>query len=323
MIPFVFCIFLLLSGTQCVVPSAARAARGSAFWRHLATLLVAAFVLVSPLLARGEPPHGPPGAPGESSAVPAPTLAEMYRDGIDPAAYWVSEKLDGVRALWDGRVLRFRSGLPIAAPPWFVAGLPRQALDGELWIARGAFERLSGVVRKREPVDAEWRQVRYMVFELPLAPGSFTERLEAIRSTTARGPAWLQAVEQFRVADREALRRRLDEVVAAGGEGLMLHRADAKWVAGRSDVLLKMTPWLDAEARVVAHRPGKGRLKGMLGALEVESPDGRRFRIGTGFTDRQRRDPPAIGATVTYRYRELTAKGMPRFPRFLRVRDLP
>ncbi|WP_442881008.1 DNA ligase [Aromatoleum sp.] len=280
--------------------------------RRLPAVLFAAFVLGSAPVARGEPP-----------SVPAPTLAAVYRDEIDPAAYWVSEKLDGVRALWDGRVLRFRSGLAIAAPPWFVAGLPRQALDGELWIARGAFERLSGVVRKREPVDAEWRQVRYMVFELPQAPGSFTERRAAIASIAARGPAWLQAVEQFRVADREALRRRLDDVVAAGGEGLMLHRADAKWVAGRSDVLLKLTPWLDAEARVVAHRPGKGRLKGMLGALEVESPDGKRFRIGTGFTDRQRRDPPAIGATVTYRYRELTAKGMPRFPRFLRVRDLP
>ncbi len=309
MIPFVLRVFLILPASQAVVPAAGCGARGPAFWLRLATLVAAAFVLVSPV-ARGEPP-------------PAPTLAEVYHDGINPTPYWVSEKLDGVRALWDGRVLRFRSGLPIAAPPWFIAGLPRQALDGELWIARGTFERLSGVVRKREPVDAEWRQVRYMVFELPQAPGSFTERLAAIRSITAGGPRWLQAVEQFRVPDLATLRRRLDEVVAGGGEGLMLHRADAKWVSGRSDVLLKLTPWLDAEARVVTHRPGKGRLKGMLGALEVESPEGRRFRIGTGFTDAQRRDPPAIGATVTYRYRELTAKGMPRFPRFLRVRDLP
>jgi DNA ligase-1 len=313
MIPFVFRVFLLLPARQSIVPAVSRATRGSRFERrHLAVLVAAAFLLASP-----------PAACGEPASAPAPTLAEVYRDTIDPAAFWVSEKLDGVRALWDGRVLRFRSGLPIAAPPWFVAGLPPQALDGELWIARGAFERLSGVVRKREPVEAEWRQVRYMVFELPQAPGSFTERLAAIRSITADGPRWLQAVEQFRVADRATLRRRLDEVVAGGGEGLMLHRADAKWVGGRSDVLLKLTPWLDAEAQVVAHRPGKGRLNGMLGALEVQSPDGRRFRIGTGFTDAQRRDPPAIGATVTYRYRELTAKGMPRFPRFLRVRDLP
>lgn len=258
----------------------------------------------------------------EAAAV-LPTLAVVYRDEFAPAAYWVSEKLDGVRALWDGEVLRFRSGEPIAAPGWFIAGLPKQALDGELWSGRRGFERLSGIVRKQQPVDAEWRQVRYMVFELPGEPGTFTQRIERIRRIAAEGPAWLGAVEQFRVADPQTLRRRLDEVVAAGGEGLMLHRADAAWVAGRSEVLLKLTPWLDAEARVVGHLPGKGRLKGLLGALEVEDAEGRRFRIGTGFTDMQRKAPPPIGAQVTYRYRELTARGLPRFPRFLRIRDVP
>jgi DNA ligase-1 len=247
----------------------------------------------------------------------------VYRDEIDPAAYWVSEKLDGVRAIWDGQVLRFRSGEPIAAPSWFLAGLPRRALDGELWIGRRSFEQLSGIVRKQQPVDAEWRQVRYMLFELPEVPGSFTDRVAQITALVSKGPFWLGAVEQFRVEDRAALRRRLHEIVAAGGEGLMLHRADATWIAGRSDVLLKMTPWLDAEARVVAHLPGKGRLQGLLGALEVEAPDGRHFRVGSGFSDAQRREPPAIGAMVTYRYRELTAKGLPRFPRYLRVRELP
>ncbi|MCK0512555.1 DNA ligase [Aromatoleum buckelii] len=277
----------------------------------LATLL-SVVLLASPLPAAADTASGP-----------AATLAMVYRDDVDPAAYWVSEKLDGVRALWDGRMLRFRSGQPIAAPQWFLDGLPREALDGELWIGRRSFEQLSGVVRKQQPVDDEWRQVRYMVFEMPEAPGSFTARIARIRAVTAGGPPWLEAVEQFRVANAAALQRRFERVVAAGGEGLMLHRADAQWVAGRSDVLLKLTPWLDAEARVVAHRPGKGRLQGMLGALEVETPDGRRFRIGSGFSDAQRRAPPPIGATVTYRYRELTAKGLPRFPRYLRVRELP
>ena len=289
-----------------------RMCRASSFRSQALATLLSALLLASPLPAAADAASGP-----------AATLAMVYRDDIDPAAYWVSEKLDGVRALWDGRVLRFRSGQLIAAPQWFLDGLPRAALDGELWIGRRSFEQLSGVVRKQQPVDDEWRQVRYMVFEMPEAPGSFTERITRIRAATAGGPPWLDAVEQFRVADAAALRRRFERVVAAGGEGLMLHRADARWVAGRSDVLLKLTPWLDAEARVVAHRPGKGRLQGMLGALEVETPDGRRFRIGSGFSDAQRRTPPAIGTTVTYRYRELTAKGLPRFPRYLRVRELP
>ena len=289
-----------------------RVCRASSLRSQVLATLLSALLLASPLPAAADAASGP-----------AATLAMVYRDDVDPAAYWVSEKLDGVRALWDGRVLRFRSGQPIAAPQWFLDGLPRAALDGELWIGRRSFEQLSGVVRKQQAVDDEWRQVRYMVFEMPEAPGSFTERIARIRAVTAGGPPWLDAVEQFRVADAAALRRRFERVVAAGGEGLMLHRADAQWVAGRSDVLLKLTPWLDAEARVVAHRPGKGRLRGMLGALEVEMPDGRRFRIGSGFSDAQRRAPPAIGTTVTYRYRELTAKGLPRFPRYLRLRELP
>lgn len=249
-------------------------------------------------------------------------LAERYRGDIDVSHYWVSEKLDGVRAFWDGKQLRFRSGNPVRAPEWFVAALPPQPLDGELWIARGTFDRLAGIVRRTQPEDAEWRLVRYMIFELPDAPGDFTARIERMKELAAAANLpWLGRVEQFRLPDDRALRRKLDEVVHGGGEGLVLHLADASYVTGRSSVLLKFTPWLDAEARVVAHLPGKGKHAGKLGALRVEMPDGRQFSLGSGLTDGQRRNPPAIGALVTYRYRELTPQGIPRFPRFLRVRE--
>lgn len=249
-------------------------------------------------------------------------LAERFRVDVDVRRYWISEKLDGVRAHWDGKQLRFRSGNPVPAPDWFIANLPDEPLDGELWIARGTFERLSGIVRRPRPEEAEWRQVRYMIFELPDAPGDFTARIERMKAlVSAANVPWLGAIEQFRLPDERVLRRKLDEVVRGGGEGLMLHRADASYAVGRSDALLKLTPWLDAEARVVAHLPGKGKHAGRLGALRVEMPDGRQFSIGTGFTDAQRRNPPANGTLVTYRYRELTRHGLPRFPRFLRVRE--
>jgi len=261
--------------------------------------------------------------PGRSpAAVPALMLAGRWHDGLDPSAYWVSEKLDGVRAYWDGQQLYFRSGRPIAAPAWFVAGLPAVPLDGELWLGRGRFEQLSGLVRREAAAEQGWRRVRYMVFDLPGRPGPFDERLRALQALVeTAGIAHLQAVPQFRVESRAALAATLARVVAAGGEGLMLHRADAWRQPGRGDAILKLTPFLDAEARVVGYLPGKGRHNGVLGALEVESADGRRFRLGTGFSDAERRDPPAIGSVVTYRYRELTAQGVPRFPVFLRVRD--
>jgi DNA ligase 1 len=257
------------------------------------------------------------------AAEPPPLLlAERHRGGVDVSRYWVSEKFDGVRAYWDGRQLRFRSGNVVSAPSWFVDGLPARALDGELWLGRGTFDRLSAIVRRTPPDDAEWHQVRYMVFELPGEPGTFTERIVRMKQLAADGvPPWLTFVGQFRLADHDALRGKLAEVVRHGGEGLMLHRADAPYETGRSSVLLKVTPWLDAEARVVAHLPGKGRFAGMTGALRMEMRDGRRFSLGSGFSDEQRRNPPPVGALVTYRYRELNSNGIPRFARFVRVRE--
>ncbi len=255
-------------------------------------------------------------------SAPALLLANVLQEQTDVAQYWVSEKLDGVRAIWNGKELRFRSGRPVSAPAWFMANFPAQPLDGELWLGRGEFDRLSGIVRKDKPDDAEWRQVRYMLFELPDAPGTFTERIEQMQKIVATVQVpWLRTIEQFRVKDRTELQHRLGEVLQQRGEGLMLHRADALYATGRSDDLLKLKPWLDAEAKVIEHLPGKGKYRGMLGALRLEMPDGKRFSLGTGFSDAVRRSPPAVGARVTYRYRELNPNGLPRFASYLRVRE--
>ena len=269
----------------------------------------ALFPASSPLTAR------------ERDALPL-LLAGVADANVDPVGYLVSEKYDGVRALWDGQQLRFRSGRIVSAPEWFTAHLPPQALDGELWMARGLFDALSGIVRKSEPIDAEWRQVYYMVFELPSADGSFVQR-HAELQRLVQTAAWpnLHAVEQRHIADRPALKRALNEVVQAGGEGLMLHRADAPVATGRSDVLLKLKPLADAEAQVTAHVAGQGKYAGMMGALEMRTPTGRQFRIGTGFSDAVRRNPPPVGSTITYTYRDLTSSGLPRFASYLRLAD--
>lgn len=255
-----------------------------------------------------------------STASVAPLLSHEAPEGIDPAPYLVSEKYDGVRACWDGQALRFRSGLPIVAPQWFVRCLPTLPLDGELWLGRGRFDALAGLVRRATPDDAGWRDVHYMVFELPLAAGSFAQRAARLQGI-ARAAAWpqLRAVDQGKVADRRALRERLDAVISAGGEGLMLHRADASYVGGRSYALLKMKPWKDAEAVVVGITAGRGRHAGRMGALRVRSLRGVNFDIGTGFSDAQRSQPPAPGTLVSYRYRGLTPYGVPRFASFMRV----
>ncbi len=257
----------------------------------------------------------------EQAAPPRVMLATRYAGGIDVAGYYVSEKLDGVRGRWDGHALWTRGGRRIPAPAWFTAGWPAVAMDGELWAGRGRFEEASGTVNAEAAGDDAWRRMRFMVFDLPGDPGPFEARVARMRALLGGGGiAWLRPIAQSRVRDAAELDARLAAVVAAGGEGLVLHRRDARYRAGRSDALLKYKPYDDAEARVVAHTAGRGRYRGMLGALVVERPDGLRFRIGSGFSDAQRRAPPPVGSLVTYRYNGLSAKGVPRFARFLHVR---
>ena len=249
-------------------------------------------------------------------------LANVYDSDVDVKAYWVSEKLDGVRAWWDGEALYSRQGNRFNAPATFVEGFPRVLLDGELWIERGAFERLSGIVRRKAGRENAWRGVRFMVFDLPGHPGTFDQRLARLKELLGTAEtSRIDLIEQFRIDDEAELMATLNRVVAGGGEGLMLRRSDSYYRGGRSDDLLKLKVYHDAEAVVVGHLPGKGRLAGMLGSLLVEMPDGRRFKLGTGFSDEMRRQPPPVGATVTYKHYGKTGRGIPRFASFLRVRD--
>ena len=257
--------------------------------------------------------------------VPALLLANVYRPGMRLADYWVSEKYDGVRGYWDGHTLRTRGGETVAAPAWFTAGWPDTPMDGELWAGRGRFSHAQSTVRQQQPDDAAWREMRFMVFDLPAHGGTFDQRLPALNKLVeSLDQPWVQAVPQQRVASDAALQKLLLRTVRAGGEGLMLHRGASMYRAGRSDDLIKVKTHEDTEAKVVAHLPGQGRHAGRLGALVVEMPSGQRFRLGAGLTDAERDHPPPVGSWVTYRFRGTHDSGVPRFASFVRVReDMP
>lgn len=256
---------------------------------------------------------------------PALMLAKTYHPGIDLRDFWVSEKLDGVRGRWDGQRLVTRGGQVIAAPTWFTAGWPSVPLDGELWGGRGQFESTVSTVRQLQPDDAAWQRIRFMVFDLPTHPGVFTERLQAGATLVeSLNRPWVQLVPQTRGTSHAALMKRLDEVVRGGGEGLMLHRGDALYRTQRSEDLLKVKTHEDAEARVTGYEAGRGRHVGRTGALWVETPEGQRFRIGSGLSDADRKNPPPIGSWITYRFRGRHESGLPRFATFVRLRaDAP
>jgi DNA ligase-1 len=249
-------------------------------------------------------------------------LANVYQQGAPLADYWVSEKLDGVRAYWDGERLWSRRGNPFQAPDWFVSDFPPQPLDGELWLGRGHFAQLSGIVRTVRPVDADWRSVRFMVFDLPSADQTFDQRLPRLRELVSQaGSPYLALVEQQRPGNHQQLMARRDKVIAVGGEGLMLRRGASVYKAGRSDDLLKVKRFDDAEAIVVGILPGKGKYQGMMGALRVRLADNREFRIGGGFSDAERAEPPPPGSVITFKHSGHTATGLPRFASFLRMRN--
>ena len=255
------------------------------------------------------------------STAPPLTLAKTYQSKVDLSLYWVSEKLDGVRAYWNGQHLISRQGNIYPAPAWFTQDFPVQALDGELWLGRQQFQSLLSIVRKKQAIDSEWKRVRYFVFDQPALNKPFSQRLKSLQQLIALSEnPYLQIVKQFRVKNKIELQQQLDRIITLSGEGLMLHRADAFYHAGRNNDLLKVKPYYDAEARVVAFIAGKGKYSGMMGALLVETPTAIQFKIGTGFSDLERANPPKIGSIISYKYHGKTDKGIPRFASFLRIR---
>jgi DNA ligase-1 len=253
--------------------------------------------------------------------LPELQLAQTYQQYQDIKGFWISEKLDGVRAFWDGKQLRSRSGQWIQLPDNLRTQLPDFALDAELWAGRGKFQQVMQALQQgAEPV--QWQGIRLMVFDAPTQQGTFSQRLQFLQQQLPQGD-FVQLLSQRRLQTAEELELLLQQITIEGGEGLMLHHGDALYESGRVSHLQKLKLVEDAEARVVAHVAGKGQFSGMLGALLVELPDGRRFKLGSGFSVQERQNPPEIGSLVTFQYRGLTHKGTPRFAVFVRQRSEP
>lgn len=258
---------------------------------------------------------GPAALAGEHG----PMLPQVYEEGDAVVGWWMSEKLDGVRGYWDGRLLWSKQGKLLQPHPDFVAGWPDFPLEGELWGGRGSFELTAAVVQ--QPLSADWLQLQFAIFDRPAAPGPFSERIGQVRAWFQDHPTpYAFVIEQHPVESRAQLQAELARVEQAGGEGLMVRNPQAPYTAGRSAEVLKVKSFADAEAVVVEHLPGQGENLGRLGALLVERPDGLRFKLGTGFSAADRLKPPPIGSLVSYKYYGLYPSGIPKFPAFLRIR---
>jgi len=246
----------------------------------------------------------------------------IAKSNIDVSQYLVSEKLDGVRGYWDGKQLWTRQGNKIHTPKWFTLHWPNTALDGELWSGRSQFQTIVSCVRKKTVQEDCWKNIRLMIFDLPNNSQTFSIRTKGIEEiiNKSRSP-YLSRVKQFTLLSNQALYEKLNEVVTNKGEGLMLHHKNAYYKVGRNKHLMKLKHYQDDEAVVIEHLSGKGKYQHMLGSLLVETKAGLQFKIGTGFSDQQRRTPPAIGTVITYKYVGKTQRGVPRFASFVRIRE--
>ena len=252
---------------------------------------------------------------------PAIQQATIYKTVSDINQYWVSEKLDGMRGYWDGTQLLTRQGNLIHSPKWFTKNWPSNVMDGELWIKRDYFQQTLSCIRKKHVDTTCWQFVRFMIFDLPEQGGTFTQRIITIQKLTKKtNSPYLSMIKQFKITEVDQLHQTLNKIVKNGGEGLMLHHGSARYNVGRTANIMKLKKHDDAEAVVIAHVEGKGKYQGILGAIQVKTIEGIIFKIGSGFTDKERHEPPAIGSLITFKYNGKTQTGIPRFARFFRVR---
>ena len=275
------------------------------------------------LLAAGATSPEPKATSSSKGDGPPILLAHSWDQQADLTGWWMSEKLDGVRAYWNGSKLVSRLGNAFVAPDWFLEGLPDHPLDGELWTGRKRFQRTVSIVR-RQDAGKEWQEVQFVVFDAPGLAQPFEARQQHCRDWACGATGRFSVLNQQPCEGLEHLRSELARVEAEGGEGLMLRKPGSVYEVGRSWTLLKIKSFHDAEAVVVGHQDGEGRHKGRLGALLLELPNGIRFSVGTGFSDAERANPPAIGTLVTFRFQELSDGGVPRFPSWVGERiDAP
>ena len=248
-----------------------------------------------------------------------------------PVSGWVmSEKLDGVRAYWDGQKLISRNGTVFAVPDWFVADFPPFEIDGELWFKRSAFAEVVSIVNKHQPHKG-WNRLTYQIFEVPNQAGGLLQRLGVLEAYLQKNPSrFIKVIPQVPIVSNQQVQAELNRIVQLGGEGVVLRNPNDDYHTGRSASSLKLKLKQDAECKVTGYTQGKGKYFGQVGALVCDIVSGqftdltqsaRTIKVGSGLSDRERKVPPKIGRVITFQYLGLTKNGLPRFPVFLREKE--
>jgi DNA ligase-1 len=245
---------------------------------------------------------------------------------VDVKGWWMSEKFDGYRAVWNGTAFQSRNGNIFKAPSYVLDQMPSIPLDGELFAGRGNYETL-GLLRRNKVNAADWKKqnIQFLIFDAPTINRPFEERIKELKNIIAREcggrqNCFLQFVKQTKVLSDAHILKEFKAVLKKKGEGIMLRKPRSKYRNGRTSDLLKVKPEHDMECTIVAHLKGTGKNRNKLGKYKCKLPNGTTFKVGSGLTDAHRDKPLKIGTVITIAYTELTANKVPRHPRYLRVR---
>ncbi len=242
-------------------------------------------------------------------------LLNKYSGDVNVSSWYMSEKLDGIRAYWDGKKLISRNGKIFSSPDFFTKDFPKHKLDGELWTKRDNFSTVVSIVNKKKS-HKKWSELTYNIFEVPDTKGNLLQRLNRVKETK-----YIKIIGQIKVKDKEHLNIFLKTIENKGGEGVVVRDGDLAYYTGRNKNSLKVKSYIDTECKVVGYNEGKGKYKNILGSLSCKMKNMQVIKIGSGLSDNQRLKPPEIGTMIRFKYYGLTSKGNPRFPIFLRVRD--
>jgi DNA ligase-1 len=247
-------------------------------------------------------------------------LLKTYKDTQAIVGWTMSEKLDGVRGFWDGKQLLSRGGKKLNPPKWFVKNYPPFAIDGELWTQRGDFENISSIVRRHNSKN-RWKNITHQIFEVPNQSGGLLDRLTVLQKYLDKNSnAFIKIIRQTPIDSKQALQNFLNVVVMSGGEGVVVRNPKTLYQTGRLSSALKVKKYLDTECRVVKILQGKGKYRNKMGSVLCQLDNKNTVKIGSGFSDDWRNNPPEIGTQITFKYYGLTKNGKYRFPVFLRIR---
>jgi len=262
----------------------------------------------------------------ETGTIVGDDIPNNKRTNTNITNWYIQEKIDGVRAVWDGECFRSCSHkiFPVHKAIIDIAKTTfgDRMIDGEFSCGRGMFQRTVSIVRNTHSTLLQWMGIKYYMFDCITDKNkTYRRRYKELKSLPCEYANFIVLPILATIDKRSTIQEQLDKIMALGGEGLIIRNPKKEYLPGRSSYLLKIKKFTTTEVIVTGYTDGEGKYSGMVGALVCEQYDGRQVLVGTGLTDADRMQPPPIGSEITIKYQNLSTDGIPRHPVFVEVRD--